>query len=134
MAIASGFGARIGEPSAAREVEDGTSGRRQDGRPPSRCTWYPTAVVVQTPVGEWVRWLDALAEFTKRRDHCGKTLGVVVVSILPAGIRRGQTTFTYCGVRRLDRSSSQKVTSLTTNSCVRSSMRLGEYSVSDNQD
>jgi hypothetical protein len=29
---------------------------------------HPTAVVVQTPVIEWVRWLDALAEFIKERE------------------------------------------------------------------
>jgi hypothetical protein len=29
---------------------------------------HPTAVVAQTPVIEWVRWLDALAEFIKRCD------------------------------------------------------------------
>lgn len=30
--------------------------------------WHPTGVVVQTPVIEWVRWLDALAEFINERD------------------------------------------------------------------
>jgi hypothetical protein len=35
---------------------------------PKHWKWHPTAVVVQTPVIEWVRWLDALAEFIKWRD------------------------------------------------------------------
>jgi hypothetical protein len=29
---------------------------------------HPTVVVVQTPFIEWLRWLDALAEFVKGRD------------------------------------------------------------------
>jgi hypothetical protein len=31
-------------------------------------TKHPTAVVVQNPVMEWLRWLDALTEFIEVRD------------------------------------------------------------------